>query len=1041
MLALLSAAVAATAAAPSFGAGTAPAWEPDGNAASYGQIVFYDANGDVVTSGTDYNNPFAFAVAATAKDAGASTAQLVYKVPEQGVPPGSWNGQLVNENAQPVAGAPGDVAALNATHDVVAGGTAASLSTFNVAYPTTTVAGYQDVVQVRMTDSGPGGAGNSNGTYWESDVAINPGATAITVLGATVPPGGWAQVFPVVAPTSTTVLTTSATGGDLNITNPITLTADVTPVGGATGAGSVNFFDDTGSGPTLIGSGAVDASGTATYTYTPGGGGQSYTATFVPTLGDIQNPDTANATMTGGSTSSAVAVTVTAPATNTTVNSSGNSSVVGTAVTYTATITSAGGTPNGGTVAFQDGGSTIANCGSQPVSAGSASCVATPATAGAHSITAIYSPGTAPFAGSTSGAITQTVTQGTTHTTLSASPNPGGDGQNVTLTATVALATGAGTPTGTVQFQDNGNPITSPNDCSAVHLATLTVTCTTTLTAGTYSLSAVYSGDTNFTTSTGTTSEPVYPATVTTLASSSTGDTSVVGEGVTYSAVVASTSTVNAGTVAFTDGGSPIANCTTVNVVNGSAICDATPGSVGDHTIVATYLPGAAAFGGSVSNPLTQTVNQAATATTLGALTTSVTGQAVTYSAQVAVILPGSGTPTGTVTFSAGPTTLCTGTLNAGAVATCTDSSLVAANSPYLISAAYAGDADFAASSSSAARQTVIPASTLLDLTSSSGSSPSYTGETVTYQAVLSVVAPGKGTPTGAVVFKDGATTICTVALGPSLAVGCNETPSTAGPHVITAFYAGSSNFAAAPNASLTQTVQNQAGPTAPTAPTAPGASTTVTATPVNPAGYLIVGRDGRVFTFGGANYHGSLGGAHPTKPIVAVTSTPDKGGYWMVAANGGVFTFGDARFYGSLGKVHLAKPIVTIIPTHDGKGYWLIASDGGVFTFGDARFYGSLGKVHLAKPIVGGSPTADGKGYWLIAADGGVSSFGDAVFHGSLGTTHLTKPIVAIVPTADGGGYWLIAADGGVFSFGDAQYRGSVPGTGVRVTDVVGAA
>ena len=149
--------------------------------------------------------------------------------------------------------------------------------------------------------------------------------------------------------------------------------------------------------------------------------------------------------------------------------------------------------------------------------------------------------------------------------------------------------------------------------------------------------------------------------------------------------------------------------------------------------------------------------------------------------------------------------------------------------------------------------------------------------------------------------------------------------------------------------------------------------------------------------------------------------------GYWLLGADGGVFSYGDAQFYGSLPQIgytpagsggphQLKAPLVGITSTVSGKGYWLVASDGGVFSFGDAVFYGSTGAMHLNKPIVAMAVTPDGKGYWLVASDGGVFSFGDASFHGSTGAMHLNKPIVAMAVTPDGKGYWLIASDGGVF-------------------------
>jgi hypothetical protein len=44
---------------------------------------------------------------------------------------------------------------------------------------------------------------------------------------------------------------------------------------------------------------------------------------------------------------------------------------------------------------------------------------------------------------------------------------------------------------------------------------------------------------------------------------------------------------------------------------------------------------------------------------------------------------------------------------------------------------------------------------------------------------------------------------------------------------------------------------------------------------------------------------------------IVGIASTPDGKGYWLVGADGGVFTFGDAQFYGSMGGKHLNRPVV----------------------------------------------------------------------------------------------------------------------------------
>ncbi len=56
------------------------------------------------------------------------------------------------------------------------------------------------------------------------------------------------------------------------------------------------------------------------------------------------------------------------------------------------------------------------------------------------------------------------------------------------------------------------------------------------------------------------------------------------------------------------------------------------------------------------------------------------------------------------------------------------------------------------------------------------------------------------------------------------------------------------------------------------------------------------------------------------------------------------MFSFGDAEYHGSMGGHPLNRPIVGMAATADGGGYWLVASDGGMFSFGDASYHGSMG-------------------------------------------------------------------------------------------------
>jgi hypothetical protein len=93
----------------------------------------------------------------------------------------------------------------------------------------------------------------------------------------------------------------------------------------------------------------------------------------------------------------------------------------------------------------------------------------------------------------------QNSTPAGTTTALVSSVNPSDVGQSLTFTATVTSA--AGTPTGTVQFKIDGANSGPPVILNSSGVAQLT---TSTLTAGTHTVTAAYNGDANFTASSGT---------------------------------------------------------------------------------------------------------------------------------------------------------------------------------------------------------------------------------------------------------------------------------------------------------------------------------------------------------------------------------------------------------------------------------------------------------------------------------------------------------------------------------------------------------
>jgi hypothetical protein len=87
----------------------------------------------------------------------------------------------------------------------------------------------------------------------------------------------------------------------------------------------------------------------------------------------------------------------------------------------------------------------------------------------------------------------------TTTTAVSSSVNPSDFGQSVTFTATVTAS--AGTPTGSVQFKDNGSNLGAAVSLNGSGVATIS---TSSLTVGTHTITAEYSGATGFEASNGT---------------------------------------------------------------------------------------------------------------------------------------------------------------------------------------------------------------------------------------------------------------------------------------------------------------------------------------------------------------------------------------------------------------------------------------------------------------------------------------------------------------------------------------------------------
>ena len=192
---------------------------------------------------------------------------------------------------------------------------------------------------------------------------------------------------------------------------------------------------------------------------------------------------------------------------------------------------------------------------------------------------------------------------------------------------------------------------------------------------------------------------------------SSSPSAPVVGQTVTLTATVSPSP--DGGTVTFTENGAALpCGPGSQSLSNGTATCVTTESIAGSHIIKASYSGDANYHGSSAS--LTQPVTRASTTTSLtvssptqpGGLpvgtAVAVAGQTVTFTATIAVQTPGSGTPTGTVSFyqddSTTPITCGPGSQAfSNGTATCTvpESSV----GHHSITATYNGDSNYSGSS------------------------------------------------------------------------------------------------------------------------------------------------------------------------------------------------------------------------------------------------------------------------------------------------------------------------------------------------------
>ncbi len=234
-------------------------------------------------------------------------------------------------------------------------------------------------------------------------------------------------------------------------------------------------------------------------------------------------------------------------------------STIGGSVAVSATVSGTGGTPTGTvTLTGADTNCTIT------LSGGSGSCNVVFSTAGTKTLTAMYN-GNATYANS-SDTESHTVgpVSGASSTTTITADNPDSSTPGASVAVSVTVSGTGTTPTGTVALSG------ADTNCT-ITLAGGSGNCNVVFnTAGNKTITAAYSGDGNYASSTDTENHTVSKGSSTTTITADTPDPSDMGESVPVSVTVSGAGSTPSGTVAITGADT---NCS-ITLSSGSGSCD-----------------------------------------------------------------------------------------------------------------------------------------------------------------------------------------------------------------------------------------------------------------------------------------------------------------------------------------------------------------------------------------------------------------------------------------------------------------------------------
>lgn len=534
---------------------------------------------------------------------------------------------------------------------------------------------------------------------------------------------------------------------------------------------------------------------------TTGTGPYSFTSVPLPTGNNlvyaVYTPGS-GVTCCTSATSPETLINVTGTASTIQLSASASTIATGSSVTLTAQIQPS--SASDGTVTFKNGNTVV---GTVQVSGGVATSQPIAlSTVGTDTFTASYA-GSATYNPSASAPVTVTVVQ-PIQTTTSVTPSPSSvpEGTSVTLTATVAATAGStvptgAAPTGSVTFYNGGSALgTVPlSGGQATYIAT-------SLPQGIDSITATYSGDSLFVTSTSGAANVTVgaPASTTNLSVSSPNIT--VGQSDTLTATVkaASGNTIPTGTVTFSVGTTSLGTVSLDGSGNAVLTTTQIPGGTGsmpaNQTVTATYN-GSNSFSSSSG---TASVSVTPVATSTGLVSTNynpASNQQITLTATVTS--SASIAPTGLVTFYNGSTSLGSKILTNGVAALDVSSLTQGTDS---VTAVYDGANGFEGSTSPAITLTVSAPPSATTTTLAVSSSAVNVGQPVTFTAT--VTTTGTGTPGGVVSFENGGTPLGTGSSLNGNGVATFTTSSlAAATYTVTAIYQGTSAYTASTSNSV----------------------------------------------------------------------------------------------------------------------------------------------------------------------------------------------------------------------------------------------